>query len=49
MELPRKIQTVRLMARPMEETDARPIFEGWGQDDQVLRYLTWPRHTRLSL
>jgi ribosomal-protein-alanine N-acetyltransferase len=43
VKAPHEIRTARLLLRPIEERDAGAIFEGWCQDPEALRYLTWPR------
>ena len=42
--LPETFQTDRLILRPIEARDARPIFDGYAQDVEVTRYLTWRPH-----
>ncbi len=41
-------QTVRLTLRPIIPDDARPIFDGYAQDKEVSRFLTWRPHTELA-
>jgi len=48
MNWPESINTDRLILRPPVETDARAIFDGYAQDPDVVRYLTWRPHTSVS-
>ncbi len=45
---PDGLLTQRLHLRPIAMRDARPIFEGYAQDPQVTRFLTWRPHETLS-
>lgn len=38
---PERIKTQRLVLRRVEEKDAREIYERWGSDPEVTRYLSW--------
>lgn len=38
---PDALETARLVLRPMQEDDAQAIFDAYGQDPEVTRYLTW--------
>ena len=40
--------TSRLHIRPIAPRDAQPIFDGYAQDPQVTRFLTWRPHATLS-
>jgi [ribosomal protein S5]-alanine N-acetyltransferase len=44
MNMPESIRTVRLLMRKPHPEDVRAIFNGWAQDLEVLRYLTWRPH-----
>jgi RimJ/RimL family protein N-acetyltransferase len=44
MRMPEHIETERLLMRPPRLEDADAIFEGWAQDREVTRYLTWRPH-----
>jgi [ribosomal protein S5]-alanine N-acetyltransferase len=46
MQMPERIETERLLLRKPRIEDARTIFEGWAQDQEVTRYLTWRPHER---
>jgi [ribosomal protein S5]-alanine N-acetyltransferase len=46
--MPEQLQTERLVLRKPRMDDARPIFEGWAQDQEVTRYLTWRAHRRIE-
>jgi RimJ/RimL family protein N-acetyltransferase len=48
MEMPKQIETERLILRKPRLDDAHVIFEGWAQDPEVTRYLTWRPHQRLE-
>ncbi len=41
-------QTARLLLRPIRADDARAIFEGYTQDPEVTRYLTWRPHSTID-
>ncbi len=45
---PDGLLTPRLQLRPIAPRDARPIFDGYAQDREVTRFLTWRPHTTLS-
>ncbi|MBL4576091.1 MAG: GNAT family N-acetyltransferase, partial [Opitutaceae bacterium] len=42
---PREFETARLFARPPKLQDAEPVFEAYGQDPDVTRYLIWEPYT----
>jgi [ribosomal protein S5]-alanine N-acetyltransferase len=48
MKMPGQIETERLVLRKPHLDDARAIFEGWAQDEEVTRYLTWRPHERIE-
>ena len=48
MKMPERIETERLVLRMPRLDDASAIFEGWAQDQEVTRYLTWRPHVRLE-
>lgn len=39
-----KIETKRLILRKLVKEDAKMIFEGRANDEEVTRYLTWHPH-----
>lgn len=41
MTFPDTFKTARLLLRPMSADDAQAIFDAYGQDHEVARYLTW--------
>jgi ribosomal-protein-alanine N-acetyltransferase len=41
---PDGLQTTRLSLRPIELNDRDAIFDGYAQDADVTRYLTWRPH-----
>jgi RimJ/RimL family protein N-acetyltransferase len=45
---PNIFQTARLILRPIASADARRIFDGYAQDPDVTRFLTWRPHTRIE-
>jgi len=45
---PARFQTERLILRPIEPGDARPIFEAYAQDHEVTRFLTWQPHRTIA-
>ncbi|MBV9863046.1 MAG: GNAT family N-acetyltransferase [Alphaproteobacteria bacterium] len=45
---PEKFQTRRLYLRLIGIADALPIFEGYAQDPEVSRYLTWRPHASIK-
>lgn len=47
-DVPEVFATDRLRLRPARDEDAPKIFAGWGQDEEVTRYLTWRPHTELA-
>lgn len=48
MKMPDQFETERLVLRRPRPDDARAIFEGWAQDREVTRYLTWRPHQRIE-
>jgi len=44
---PDAFQTARLTLRPVGADDAQAVFEGYGQDTEVTRYLTWRPHASI--
>jgi len=47
MNPPETIQTERLLLRKPRVQDAPVIFEGYAQDPEVTRYLTWKPHRHI--
>lgn len=45
---PKSFSTVRLTLRPIKADDAEAIFNSYGQDAEVTRYLTWRPHTTIE-
>jgi len=45
---PNGFETRRLLFRPIGLADARPIFDGYAQDPEVSRYLTWRPHVSVG-
>ena len=48
MKMPEQFETERLVLRKPRMDDARAMFEGWTQDQEVTRYLTWRPHERIE-
>jgi RimJ/RimL family protein N-acetyltransferase len=46
--MPERIETERLVLRIPCVDDAPAIFDGWAQDKEVTRYLTWRTHQRVE-
>src|SRR5690242_20628030 len=44
MKMPERIETERLVLRVPFDEDASTVFNGWAQDKEVTRYLTWRPH-----
>ncbi len=38
------LETDRLILRPFALNDAQAMFDGWANDPEVTKYLTWPPH-----
>ena len=48
MRMPEHLETERLVLRKPRLDDARAMFEGWTQDQEVTRYLTWRPHAQIE-
>jgi RimJ/RimL family protein N-acetyltransferase len=48
MKMPEQHETERLVLRRPRLKDAPAIFDGWAQDQEVTRYLTWRPHRRIE-
>ena len=48
MKGPQHIETERLLLRPPTREDARAIFDRYASDPEVVRYVSFPRHTSLD-
>ena len=48
MKMPERIETERLLLRKPRMDDAPAIFDGWAQDQEVTRYLTWRPHGQIE-
>lgn len=44
-----KLETKRLILRRFREDDADAMFNNWASDDEVVKYLTWPAHSSVSV
>jgi ribosomal-protein-alanine N-acetyltransferase len=45
---PDRFETSRLLLRPIAPIDAAAIFDGYAQDPEVSRFLTWRPHTAIA-
>ncbi|HTE81093.1 MAG TPA: GNAT family protein, partial [Reyranella sp.] len=45
---PERLETARLMLRPIAPSDAAAIFDGYAQDPEVTRFLTWRPHVAIT-
>jgi ribosomal-protein-alanine N-acetyltransferase len=45
---PESFSTARLTLRPIQAQDATAIFDSYGQDAEVTRYLTWRPHASIE-
>jgi RimJ/RimL family protein N-acetyltransferase len=48
VKMPEYLETDRLVLRKPRMDDARAIFTGWAQDEEVTHYLTWRPHQRVE-
>lgn len=48
MKPPERFETPRLLLRPPTIADAENIFESYGQDSEVTRFLIWKPHANLE-
>jgi ribosomal-protein-alanine N-acetyltransferase len=48
MKPPERVETEHPVLRKPHTNDALAIFEGWAQDHEVTRYLTWHLHQRVE-
>src|SRR5438034_6926861 len=46
--LPYRFATARLILRPIAAADAPPIFAGYTQDPEVVRFLIWRPHRSIA-
>ena len=46
--LPERLETERMILRPITRGDALAIFVGYAQDPEVARYVSWRPHQRLA-
>jgi ribosomal-protein-alanine N-acetyltransferase len=44
----KKIETERLILRKFTIDDAEFMFKNWANDDDVIKYLTWPAHKDIN-
>ena len=45
---PELFTTTRLVLRPIGSDDAQAIFDSYGQDPEVTRYLSWRPHKSIE-
>lgn len=48
MKAPLAVETPRLLLRPPTDDDAEEIFARYAGDEEVTRYVGWPRHQSLD-
>lgn len=48
MDAPHQLRTPRLLLRVPEDTDAEAIFARYASDEEVTRFVSWPRHRSLG-
>lgn len=44
-----QIETERLLLRKFQLTDAQAMFQNWANDEEVIKYLTWPAHSTVEI
>ena len=42
------IETERIILRPLTVADAEVVFEGWGRDKEVARFMRWNLHNNVE-
>ena len=45
----RELKTERLLLRYITRADVPAIYEGWANDQEVARYVTWNAHESVSV
>lgn len=45
----KELSTSRLILRKITRNDVRAIYEGWANDPEVARYVTWNAHENISV
>lgn len=48
IDLPRRIETKRLVLRPLALADAHAMFTRWGSDPETTEYMSWPTHRTVA-
>ena len=48
MEIKKILQSKRLILRPFRYDDAQVIYDTWGQDSDVAKYVTWFEHKSIN-
>lgn len=43
------LETKRLTLRKFKMEDAEAMYKNWASDDEVVKYLTWPAHSSVSV
>ncbi|MBR3675028.1 MAG: GNAT family N-acetyltransferase [Bacilli bacterium] len=43
------LESLRLLLRPLKVDDAEAVFNGWANDKEVTKYLTWNPHPNVEL
>jgi ribosomal-protein-alanine N-acetyltransferase len=44
-----KLETDRLILRPLTVDDSQKVFENWTNDDEVSRFMRWNKHTSVEV
>ncbi|MBO6285434.1 MAG: GNAT family N-acetyltransferase, partial [Bacilli bacterium] len=42
------LESLRLLLRPLKVDDAEAVFNGWANDKEVTKYLTWNPHPNVE-
>lgn len=45
----KRIETENLILRKFRIDDAEDMFKNWASDDEVTKYLTWPKHSSVEV
>lgn len=44
-----RMETERLVLRPLEIEDAKNMFQNWSNDPEVTKFLTWPANKEIKM
>lgn len=45
----RRLETARLILRRFTMEDTEAMYQNWGSDNEVTKYLTWPTHISIAV